>query len=569
TEAITSLKQACEVEQARGSIAAAALTLHELGTCYHVHGDLRAAEVVIRQAEAYWSTLDNIGRRALARNSLALNQISMGRYHDAFTTASQALGDAQAATISQYEAAVLLTLGDIYADLGLSHNATTVYRCAAQAGGTTFTSTQVALAQIRLLIQQQQYDRAAQALAQLPPASAQAHQAAILLLKAQIAGGTGDPIHGLELAQQALSLYASSGLRRDQAQACMIQAWLHSLMSTPDDQAILAALHHAAAQCDQIGSDSIAVIHARLMLPRLLQLQPWFTRIQPWLHESHRLTQVAEALEHMPLPPMRSYDDPSTMAPEQTVISSRRRPEHQPALRANYLGGDRVWIDDKSITLGSGRARELLAYLITHPQGASRTDLYRAIWCTEECPDDPNALNRVIYRLRAVLPPGAIITINRDTYCLDRSVLRVEVDAECFEQLLNTSIAEQNQMQTILKALDLYHGVFLPSVQTSWSCNMRSRLELRYREALRQAAERSEETGSLARALDLFRQLVTRDTTNIAAHAGIMRCHIALQWPALAIEQYRTLRQILDAELGIGLDPRSEPERMYQMLLAN
>ena len=257
------------------------------------------------------------------------------------------------------------------------------------------------------------------------------------------------------------------------------------------------------------------------------------------------------------------------IAVESSIALGQGRADHQPSLRANYLGADQVWIDDKSIPLGTGRARELLAYLITHPQGASRRDLYRAIWCTDEPPEDPNALNRVIYRLRAALPPGAIITINRDSYCLDRAVLRVEIDAESFERLLDHSTAEQNQMQTILKALDLYRGVFLPSVQTSWSCNVRQRLELRYRNALRQAAEQNEIHGSFAKALDLFRQLASRDTTNIAAHAGIMRCHIALQWPALAIEQYRTLRHTLDSELGIGLDPSSEPERMYQMLLAN
>jgi ATP/maltotriose-dependent transcriptional regulator MalT/DNA-binding SARP family transcriptional activator len=569
TEAIARLKHACEVEQARGSTATAALALHELGICYQAHGDLRAAEVAIRQAETYWSALDNTGRRALTRNCLALNHVAMGRYHDAFTTASLALRDAQDAAIPPYEAAVLLTLGNIYADLGLWNTATTVYQSALKANGTALIVGQVALAQIRLLIQKQQYHRAAQSLNQWSPASIQEHQAAVLLLRAHIAGGTGDPSAGLAFAEQALNLYATADVRLDQARAWMIQAWLHSLMHTPDDRAILTALHHAADLCDQIGSDHVAIINARMMVPCLLQLQPRFPRIQTWLQQADQLLQVAEALERAPLPSMRAHDDPSTTPPDQPSMTIRSQPEHQPALRAHYLGGDRVWIDDKSITLGLGRARELLAYLITHPEGASRTDLYRAIWCTDEPPDDPNALNRVIYRLRAALPPGAIMTINRDTYCLDRAVLRVEVDAEYFERLLDTSTAEQNQMQTIVKALDVYRGVFLPSVQTSWSCDMRTRLELRYREALRQAAERNEETGSFAKALDLFRQLVARDTTNIAAHSGIMRCHIALQWPALAIEQYRTLRHTLDTELGIGLDPSSEAERMYRMLLAN
>jgi hypothetical protein len=48
-----------------------------------------------------------------------------------------------------------------------------------------------------------------------------------------------------------------------------------------------------------------------------------------------------------------------------------------------------------------------------------------------------------------------------------------------------------------------------------------------------------------------------------------MRCHITLGEPALAITQYRSLVTALNDTLGIGLDPNSEPERLYQTILVS
>ena len=98
--------------------------------------------------------------------------------------------------------------------------------------------------------------------------------------------------------------------------------------------------------------------------------------------------------------------------------------------------------------------------------------------------------------------------------------------------------------------------------------DLRRRLERRYRQALRIAAERSLDLGHYQKAIDLFHRLVALDITNLAAHSGIMRGHIQLGEPALAITQYRILTRALNDELGIDLDPDSEPEQIYRSILA-
>lgn len=569
--ALETLQRACAIEQARGDVAAVAQVQHELVVCYHAVGNLRAAEAAALQAEAYWSAIGNLGRRALTRNSLALNQSLSGRYREAHATLCAALRDAQRAATPQYEVAVLSTLGDVYADLERWDLAATIYDVASRIGGTAFIRSHIAVAQVGLLVQQQLYTSATEALARLPEGAAQHHAAAILLLRAQIAGGTGAAAVGMDLARQATERFAASGSLIEQVRAWITQAWLGSLLMPPDDAAILGALERAAPIADQISGDTVAAVASRRMRPTLERLQSLFAPGRNWLDQQDMLCQVAASLDLDALKPLLNHLDHTSLLSHQAVVPAVREEQQLIALRASYLGGDQVWVGEQLLSLGAGRPREVLAYLITHPQGASRIQLYHAIWGEEEPAEGSNALNRVIYRLRAALPEGAITTINRDTYCLDRSLLHLEVDTEAFEQAVDACANEHDQarrMQQIWRALDLYKGPFLRDAEAPWCIGIRARLERRYRLALRQAAESSEKSGAFQKALELFHRIVLLDPTNVAAHAGIMRCHVALGEPGLTIAQYRTLTHVLNQELGTNLDPDSEPERIYRAIVS-
>lgn len=86
---------------------------------------------------------------------------------------------------------------------------------------------------------------------------------------------------------------------------------------------------------------------------------------------------------------------------------------------------------------------------------------------------------------------------------------------------------------------------------------------------MRSIAEVYEAQRQYQKALEYFHQLIIADATHIAANAGIMRCHVALGEPALAVAQYRNLVSAMDEELGMSLDSESEPEQIYQSLLEN
>ena len=584
--AIATLKRARALEHARGATLVVAQVEHELMVCYHQIGDLYAAQEIGRQAEARWLEVGNLGRRALTRNSLALNQAMRGRYREAHQIACAALRDAQDAATPQYEVAVLSTLGDIFAELGLWEHAQSTYRQALRIGGTAFIRGHIAVAQATVLVGQGREREARAVLAELPDKVAQTHPVAILLLQARIAGATGDARCGLAHARQALVALGPQGSLIEQIRGWMVAAQLCHLVNPDDDAEALACLQRVAELSEQSRS-AAAVALCRPIMPLLERLQDRFDPARAWLRQCRYLQEVAELLRHQQVPGLVFLPEPpaapvpatpvpaappaeaAPVAPE--PVAPAATPDARTLVVAHYLGGDQVWLNHEQVGLGRGRVRAVLAYLLIHPRGVSRAELYRAIWGEDEPYEGTNALNQVVYRLRALLPENAIVTQNRDSYSLDHSILRIEVDTEQFEQLLNAGLADpdvQRRLEIIGRALDLYKGPLLGDSDNSWCQEPRIRLERRYQQALRQAAEDYEKINDLVQALNLYHRIAARDLTCVAAHAGIMRCCIALDEPALAIAQYRSLKQALNDELGIDLDPNAEPEQIYQTLIS-
>ncbi len=556
--AITTLQRAREFEERRGSIVSVALVEHELMICYHAIGALSDAAAVGHHAETCWSIVGNLGRRALTRNSLALNQLISGQYKTAYATLGEALRDAQDAATPQYEAAILSTLGDLYATLGLWDQAEQTYRKALEKGPTAFISGHIAVSQIEVLLGRGNHAVAARAIERLPERVVQQQQGAVLLMGARLAGTSG----GVALAEQALERSAANSALTAQLRCLITLAWLHGLGDPTDDTLTVEFLGRAARLAEQSGLHAVAVAMCLLHQIPLEQMRARLPYAEEWQELIADLRGSAEALAEQPARTQAVGMVPAVSAPAKGSA---------PLLRVHYLGGDQVWLAGQPIVLSAGRVRNLLAYLITHPGGATRPELYRAVWCNDESPEGIKALNQAIYRLRSFLPDQAIATINRDTYRLDRSVLPIESDVELFEQAYTAALRDQppeRREASIGQALRLYHGPFLGEADIPWAVELRARLARHYHQLLLLAAEQSERRSAFHQALELYHRILSGEATSVAAHTGIMRCHVALREPAQAIGRYRSLIQILDEELGIELDPRSEAERIYQELLA-
>jgi two-component SAPR family response regulator len=238
--------------------------------------------------------------------------------------------------------------------------------------------------------------------------------------------------------------------------------------------------------------------------------------------------------------------------------------EGQTLLVVRALGTDQITLAGQPLDLGWLKAREVFFYLLAHPDGVSADTLRDAIWPDLERDSSRNALKTAIYQLRSLLPRELIVSRTRQMYALDRSVVHLDYDVERFFAILRAADAD---WEVCLEALDLYRGTYLPWSDNEWSRTLRAELEERFMAALLSTAERTERAGTYQHALSLFRRLLVHDPLNEAAHAGIMRCQIALGNRAAALSQYEALRRVLDEELGLEPDHTSEVGQLYYSIL--
>jgi len=567
-EAIATLGRAAAVEAARGDEIATAQVQHELMICNYELGNLAVAETIGSQLEGFWIRVGNLGRLALTRNSLAVTRLLAGRHAEAFRDVCQALHHAHQARTARYMAAALSTLGDLFADLGQWQDAYQIYQTAMRHELTAFMRSFLILGQARVLIAQRAYTQARFHLDQYATAIVPQHEPDLLLLRAQIAIGIGDPAAGRRNLRAALDAYQTRGALVDQGRAWAVAAWLELRADPANLAATRVALAEAACCAERLGSHTIVVTAMRTFLPELIAAFPHHPELERWATLLVYLNRVAETLDRSQIPHLPAL---AVSPPQQTahaVIAPS--PSSRFTLHGHFLGRCELAIKDTPLVVGTGRLRQLLTYLMLHTQGCSREVLYRELWDTDEVPDSLDALSRMIYRLRALLPRGAITTINRETYMLNPLLLDVSLDVHHFEQAVR-QMAQftdgPSALEVAQRAVRLYSGPFLPDVETAWCMRIRGRLERQFRHAQRVLAEQLETAGKYQDALDIFEQLAAYDPTNSIATAGVMRCHIALGSPARAIQQYFAMKQVLYDELGINLDENSEPEVLYRSLL--
>ena len=142
--------------------------------------------------------------------------------------------------------------------------------------------------------------------------------------------------------------------------------------------------------------------------------------------------------------------------------------------QVQMLGGFCLTIGDISITNKVQQAKKpwtILEYLVYyHDREISADELVDVIWSDDNNVNPTNALKTLIFRTRKLLEPfnlptQQLISQNRGSYCWNSEV-QLSLDSSEFEDLCELSsqsgLSEVQQLETLLKALDLYKGDFLP-----------------------------------------------------------------------------------------------------------
>ncbi len=216
----------------------------------------------------------------------------------------------------------------------------------------------------------------------------------------------------------------------------------------------------------------------------------------------------------------------------------------------------------------SAKPRELLLFLLCHPEGRTREQVGVAFWPEASAEQVRNNFHVTLHRLRKTLGDTRWVTHAGDHYALDPG-LRVEFDAATFERDVTaglTRLTRDGDAAPLAAALGLYQGDFLEHEAVGdWHLAVRDRLRHKYLTALTALAELNMQRERWAEAADCWRTLIGRDGLDEQAYRGLMTCHARLGQRSRVQELYRRLEEVLERELEAK--PGPETSRLYRQLV--
>jgi predicted ATPase/DNA-binding SARP family transcriptional activator len=242
------------------------------------------------------------------------------------------------------------------------------------------------------------------------------------------------------------------------------------------------------------------------------------------------------------------------------------------ALRVLALGPLQVFVDGapvESTAWGSARPRELLVYLLMHPEGRTKEQVGLCFWPDASSAQLRNSFHVTLHRLRKALGHPEWITLVHDRYRLDPAVIE-EFDVQLFErEVTDARRALKRQAEgasaTLEQALARFRGDFLDGEPVGdWHLEIRDRLQRIYVDALMELGARLTVEERHAKAADAYRRVLARDELHEEALLALMKSHAALGERSQALRVYRRFADRLRAELEA--EPDEETREYFEEL---
>ncbi len=233
------------------------------------------------------------------------------------------------------------------------------------------------------------------------------------------------------------------------------------------------------------------------------------------------------------------------------------------SLRVQALGPLQVFVNGDAIassSWGSARPRELLVYLLMHPDGRTKEQAGLAFWPDASAAQLRNSFHVTLHRLRKALGRAEWVTLTNDRYRIDPAVIE-EFDVAAFERELTAArraITRQDADATDLleRALARFRGDFLDGEPVGdWHLEHRDRLQRLYIEALLELGARLTAEERQDSAAEVYRRILARDELHEEACLALMRCHASVGERSQALRVYRRFADRMRAEL------HAEPDR--------
>jgi len=243
-------------------------------------------------------------------------------------------------------------------------------------------------------------------------------------------------------------------------------------------------------------------------------------------------------------------------------------------LRVLALGPLQVFVDGElveSMAWGSARPRELLVFLLMHPEGRTKEQVGLAFWPDASSAQLRNSFHVTLHRLRRALGNPEWITLAHDRYRVDPAILE-EFDVHAFERDVaaarkSLKRQEEGASAKLEQALSLFRGDFLDGEPVGdWHLEHRDRLQRLYVDSLMELGARLSKEDRHAKAAEAYRRVLARDELHEEALLALMKCHAAVGERSQALRVYRRFADRMREELEA--EPDDETTSFFEKLQA-
>ena len=216
------------------------------------------------------------------------------------------------------------------------------------------------------------------------------------------------------------------------------------------------------------------------------------------------------------------------------------------------------------------RPRELLLFLLAHPEGRSRLQIGAVFWPDASTTQVKNNFHVMLHHVRKAIGRAELIVFERERYRMAWEA-GVQFDARTFEEQLPARVRAlksargtenvERALDAALEVLALYRGDFLSEEDVGdWRFDIHNRLRRMYMDAQLLVGDRSLELERHMHAVEAFRAAIRVDELHEEAHRRLMLALARSGDRTEALRQYDRLARRLQTDL------ETEPDAVTKAL---
>lgn len=556
-EALEALVRAVPLHRLDGDAYTLANILQDLGVAYWQTGRTAEAKACLQEVVALRRSLGGAEALALALNNLGCLYHSAGSYDLARQTFQQGLNTLTHIPHGRAGAYLLLSQGDLMRDLGAFDEARNHYRRALELLGSSEPVLHcLLLISLSTLQRWNNHPREAADIAEEALEIARHHaiayetvaaRAAYWAAQVQMEAIEDAPQHLLDLASEFRQLARLSELTQVLA-ICATTALAHN--SAADAERFLREAIDIALEAGSMQQIVSEVYHT----PKLREFAQQRAADYPEL--DIELKKLRADIRHIPGKTPNSSSE--------SLIS------HTYSLRVHTLGLERIERNGETIAASEWRtitAQELFFYLLFEgPQARERISV--VFWPDSSTKRSRSSFHTTLYRARQALGEN-VIDYEDGLYRVSPEVT-LWCDVHDLERLTGQArlLPPRDPRTEDLwqRAVDLYHGDFLPSIDTDWVLPFRETYHEAYLEALIGLGDCARARYDIRSAVQAYKRALTIEPYREDIHRTIMKCYADIGERQLISSQLDEIRNLLQSELGI--EPSDETLRLAHKLLS-